>query len=393
MISPEMPESLTFFAYLLSGAKLPDINEPIMDHTKPIIGISIGDFNGIGLEVIIKTLAIKEIRDRCTPVLYGSSKVVSYHKNIVTVEDFPFQTLRTAERPNAGKINVVNCWQENVNITLGKPSDMSGKYAIISLEQAAKDLKDGLIDALVTAPVSKEALKMANFPHPGHTEYLTEFMGAKESLMMMVHDELRVGLATNHLPVAQVAGKISKELILTKLQIFNESLKVDFGIERPVIAVLSLNPHAGDGGMIGNEEERFIRPAVVEAKKGGMMALGPFPADGFFGSGQFKKFDGILAMYHDQGLIPFKTLAFGGGINFTAGIKGIRTSPDHGTGYDIAGQNVADHTSFMHAVFLAIDLARNRKDYADMRANALVKREKPAELEEEASADTLGEES
>lgn len=364
-----------------------------MNHAKPIIGISIGDFNGIGLEVILKTLAIKEIRDRCIPVLYGSSKVVSYHKNIVTVEDFPFQPLRTAERPNPDKINVVNCWQENVNITLGKPSDSSGKYAIISLEQAARDLKDGLIDALVTAPVSKEALQLADFPYTGHTEYLTEIMGAKESLMLMVHDELRVGLATNHLPVAQVAAKISKELILAKLHILNDSLKVDFGIERPVIAVLSLNPHAGDGGLIGNEEERFIRPAVVEAKKGGMMALGPFPADGFFGSGQYRKFDGILAMYHDQGLVPFKTLAFGGGINFTAGLKGIRTSPDHGTAFDIAGKNEADHTSFMHAVFLAIDLGRNRKEYADMRANALVKREKPAELEEEASAETLGEES
>lgn len=362
-----------------------------MDHTKPIIGITIGDFNGIGLEVILKTLAIKEIRDRCIPVMYGSTKVVSYHKNIVSVEDFPFHSLRTAERPFPDKINIVNCWQENVNITLGKPSDVSGKYAILSLEQAAKDLKGGLIDALVTAPVSKEALKMANFPHPGHTEYLTEVMGAKESLMLMVHDEFRVGLVTNHLPVAQVAGKISKELILAKLQIFHESLKVDFGVDRPVIAVLSLNPHAGDGGLIGNEEERFIRPAVVEAKKGGLMTLGPFPADGFFGSGQYKKFDGVLAMYHDQGLVPFKTLAFGGGINFTAGLKGIRTSPDHGTGFDIAGQNVADHSSFMHAVFLAIDLARNRKDYADMRANALVKREKPAELEEEASAETLGE--
>lgn len=354
-----------------------------MNLTRPIIGISIGDFNGIGLEVILKTLAIKEVRDRCIPVLYGSSKVVSYHKNIVSVEDFAFQQLRSAERPNPDKINIVNCWQENVNITLGKPSEESGKYAILALEQAAKDLKDRYIDALVTAPVSKEALQMANFPHPGHTEYLTQVMGAKESLMLMVNDELRVGLVTNHLAINQVAASISKELILAKLRIFNETLKVDFGIDRPIIGVLALNPHASDGGLIGNEEERFIRPAVVEAKKGGMMALGPFPADGFFGSGQYNKFDGILAMYHDQGLIPFKTLAFGGGINFTAGLNGIRTSPDHGTGFDIAGQNVADHTSFLHAVFLAIDLARNRQEYADMHANALVKREKPSELDEE----------
>ncbi|MBK8489958.1 MAG: 4-hydroxythreonine-4-phosphate dehydrogenase PdxA [Saprospirales bacterium] len=360
-----------------------------MYSTKPKIGISIGDINGIGLEVILKTLAIKEVRDRCIPIIYGSSKVVSYHKNIISVEDFPFHPLRTAERPNPDRINVVNCWQENINITLGKPTDESGRYAIISLEQAAKDLKAGLIDALVTAPVSKEALQMANFPFTGHTEYLTHEMGAKESLMLMVYDNLRIGLVTNHLPINQVAENISKELILSKLRVFYETLKVDFGLERPTIAVLSLNPHASDGGLIGNEEERFIRPAVVEAKKGGMMALGPFPADGFFGSGQFAKFDGVLAMYHDQGLIPFKTLAFGGGINFTAGLTGIRTSPDHGTGFEIAGQNAADHSSFMQAVFLAIDLARNRKEYADMHANALVKREKTAELEEESSTESL----
>jgi 4-hydroxythreonine-4-phosphate dehydrogenase len=361
-----------------------------MDDTRPKIGISIGDFNGIGLEVILKTLAIKEVRNRCIPIIYGSSKVVSYHKNIVSeAEDFPFHAVRDSQRPNPEKINVVNCWQDNVNITLGKPSEVSGQYAILSLEQAAKDLKEGYIDALVTAPVSKEALQMANFPFPGHTEYLTNTLGAKDSLMLMVHDELRVGLATNHLPVGQVADALTKELILSKLHIFNQTLKVDFGIDRPTIAVLALNPHAGDGGLIGNEEERLIRPAVVEAKKGGMMALGPFPADGFFGSGQFAKFDGILAMYHDQGLIPFKPLAFGGGINFTAGLSGIRTSPDHGTGFDIAGKNEADHTSFLHAVFLAIDLVRNRKEYADMHANALVKREKPSELDQEDTAETL----
>ena len=360
-----------------------------MHPSKPKIGISIGDVNGIGLEVILKTLAVKEVRDRCIPILYGSSKVVSYHKNIVSVEDFPFLPLRSAERPSPDRINVVNCWQDSINITLGKATDVGGKYAAISLEAAGKDLKAGYIDALVTAPVSKEALQMANFPFTGHTEYLTELMGAKDSLMLMVYDNLRIGLVTNHLPIHQVAEKITKELILSKLHIFYESLKKDFGLERPNIGVLSLNPHASDGGLIGNEEERIIRPAVVEAKKGGMMVLGPFSADGFFGSGQYAKYDGILAMYHDQGLIPFKTLAFGGGINFTAGLNGVRTSPDHGTGFDIAGQNVADHSSFMQAVFLAIDLARNRQEYADMYANALVKREKPSELEDETSADIL----
>jgi 4-hydroxythreonine-4-phosphate dehydrogenase len=360
-----------------------------MDLSKPRIGISIGDINGIGLEVILKTLAIKELRDRFIPVLYGSSKVISYHKNIISDEEFPFHPLRSAERLAPDRINVVNCWQDNINITLGKPTDISGQYAIISLEHAVKDLKDKRIDALVTAPVSKEALQMANFPYTGHTEYLQHAMGVKGSLMLMIQDELRVGLATNHLPIKQVAEAISKELILSKLHIFQDSLKIDFGIDRPTIAVLALNPHAGDGGLIGNEEERFIRPAVVEAKKGGMMVLGPFPADGFFGSGQYAKFDGILAMYHDQGLTPFKTLAFGGGVNFTAGLNAIRTSPDHGTGFDIAGKNLADHHSFMQAVFKAIDLARNRRDYFEMRSNALVRRDKPAELEDEAAAETL----
>ncbi|MCB0565668.1 MAG: 4-hydroxythreonine-4-phosphate dehydrogenase PdxA [Phaeodactylibacter sp.] len=346
------------------------------------IGISIGDFNGIGLEVILKTLLNERITDMCIPVVYGSSKVVSYHKNILE-DEVEFNATRSADKIYHDRVNIVNCWQENVNITLGKPSELSGKYAFESLEAATRDLKEGLIDALVTAPISKEAMHMANFPFPGHTEYLTQELGRSQSLMFMINDDLRIGLATNHLPLREVAEALHKELIMEKLQLMNHSLKVDFGLERPSIAVLGLNPHAGDGGVLGDEEESFIRPAIVELKKKGMLVMGPFPADGFFGSGQYRKFDAILAMYHDQGLIPFKALSFGSGVNFTAGLSRIRTSPDHGTAFDLAGKNQADPSSFRRALFLAIEIAKNRKLYDDMYANALQKRDSRSEIEGE----------
>ncbi len=346
------------------------------------IGISIGDINGVGLEVILKTLSQEKLLDYCTPVVYGSTKVVSYHKNIVGAE-LHFNSVRNVQQAETGKVNIVNCWQDNVNITLGKPSDMSGAYAYKSLEAAVADLRDRQIEALVTAPISKEAMHLANFPFIGHTEYLTDALGAGESLMFMVSDHVRIGLVTNHLPLSEVTPRLTKELILRKIQILNESLKVDFGIERPSIAVLGLNPHAGDNGLLGDEEERFIRPAVVESKKKGMVIVGPVSADGFFGSGEFRKFDAILAMYHDQGLIPFKLLSFGSGVNFTAGLGAVRTSPDHGTAFDLAGRNMADPSSFRQAIFLAIDVARNRKTYAELKKNALVIKEKPAETEED----------
>ncbi len=338
------------------------------------IGITVGDINGVGLEVILKTLNHKKIADIVTPVIYGSSKVVSYHKNIVGIESLRFQQISDISRVYNGRLNVINCWQESVNISLGQATEMSGKYAFMSLECAVADLKKGDIDALVTAPINKEAMKMADFPFVGHTEYLTSHLGSTDSLMLMVHDNLRVGLVTNHLPLGEVANSITKAAILSKLRIFSETLKMDFGIERPSIAVLSLNPHASDGGVIGNEEEKVIRPAIVEVKKKkGMLVNGPFSVDGFFGSGQFTKYDGILAMYHDQGLGPFKTLASGRGVNFTAGLMGIRTSPDHGTAFDLAGKNEADPTSFRQALFLAMDIARHRKEYLEMHENVLVK--------------------
>ncbi len=334
------------------------------------VGISIGDINGIGMEIILKTFGNEDMLKLCTPIIYGSSKVASYHRNIIG-EDFNFQQLRDARRPNLDRVNIVNCWTETVNITLGQATEESGQYALRSLEAATNDLREGLIDALVTAPINKEAMQMAGFPFPGHTEYLTENLGSGESLMFLVNEDLRVGLVTNHLPVSEVAAHINKDKIIKKIRMMADSLRIDFGIERPTVAVLGLNPHAGDGGLMGNEEEDIIRPAVVECKKNGLLVMGPYPADGFFGSGSYKKFDGILAMYHDQGLVPFKLLSFGKGVNFTAGLKGVRTSPDHGTAYDIAGKNQADSSSFIQAIFTAIDIARNRKGFYQDRENGL----------------------
>jgi len=338
------------------------------------IGISIGDINGIGLEVILKTLSNRKITELCVPVIYGSSKIVSYHKNIVGIEEFKFQSLRTADKVHTDKINIVNCWQENVNITLGKVSDAGGNYALVSLKRSVEDLQRGLIDVLVTAPINKKSMELANFKYPGHTEFLMDEFNAKECLMFMVSDELKVGLVTNHEPLAKVGSLITKERILKKLKILHDTLKIDFGIEKPTIALLGLNPHAGDNGAIGSEEDTIIRPAVIEAKKKGVLAFGPFAADSFFGSNNYRKYDAVLAMYHDQGLIPFKAMTFGTGVNYTAGLPIIRTSPDHGTGFDIVGQNLADPTSFRQAIFKAIDLHRNRKSYMEMHENPVTKR-------------------
>ncbi|MBT8221113.1 MAG: 4-hydroxythreonine-4-phosphate dehydrogenase PdxA [Bacteroidia bacterium] len=338
------------------------------------IGITIGDVNGVGLEVILKTIADERILKQISPLIYGSSKIVSYHKNIIGLQDLHFKSIGSAKDAYRDRINIVNCWNDNVTITLGKPSEESGKFAKMALEKSVEDLTNGDIDALVTGPIHKEAMQMAGFEYVGHTEMLTEASGNSESLMFMVSEDVRIGLVTNHIPISDISKNISKENILKKLQIMNDSLKMDFGITKPMIAVLGLNPHAGDGGTIGKEDEEIIRPAVVEGKKNGMMVFGPYSADGFFGSTQYKKFDGILAMYHDQGLIPFKSLTFGSGVNFTAGLKIIRTSPDHGTAYDIAGQNIADYSSFRNAVYLAIDINHNRKNYKEMHANRLKKK-------------------
>lgn len=323
--------------------------------------------------------------------MYGSTKVVAYHKNIITQENIQFFPIQTAEEAQPDRVNIINCWQDNVNITLGKPSDLGGQCAFKALERAVKDLKDGAIDALVTAPINKKAMQMANFPFIGHTEYLTDAFKAKESLMLMVSDALRIGVVTNHLPLREVAAAVTVEKVLRKIQIMSETLRVDFGIEKPTIAVLGLNPHAGDEGAIGDEDDKIVRTAIEQAKQKGILAFGPYPADGFFGSGQFNKFDGILAMYHDQGLIPFKTLSFGAGVNYTAGLAAIRTSPDHGTAYDIAGKGEADESSLIKSLFLAADIVRNRSEYLDLRANSLERRKQKA-LESETGEDEVLEE-
>lgn len=336
------------------------------------IGISIGDINGVGLEVILKNLSNPNLAKMATFIIYGSAKVVSYHKNIVDV-NLHYHQAQNIDRIHREKVNVINCWNENVNITLGKATEDGGKYAILSLEAAANDLRHGLIDALVTAPINKEAMQLANFPFPGHTEYIMNKLEAKESLMFMVHDDLKIGLVTNHLPIGDVRNTITKGLIINKIRLIHDSMKIDFGVDRPTIAVLGLNPHAGDGGAIGTADDEIVRPAIVELKKKGMMVMGPFSADGFFGSGQYKKFDAVLAMYHDQGLVPFKLLSFGEGVNFTAGLSGVRTSPDHGTAFNIAGQNLASEVSFRKAIFSAIDFVKNRKEHFDNHANPLVR--------------------
>ncbi len=337
------------------------------------VGISIGDINGIGPEVILKVFSDRRMLDQMTPIIYGSTKVIAYHKNIIEDDSIKFQGIVSAENASRGRINVINCWNDNVNISLGKATEEGGKCAHIALDKAVEDLKAKKIDALVTAPINKKAMNMANFPHAGHTEFLTQSAGRKESLMLMVNDDLRIGLVTNHLPLKDVTQSVTKERIKEKIKIFNKTLKMDYGIEKPLIAVLGLNPHAGDDGVLGEEEENIIRPVIVEAKKKGVMIMGPYPADGFFGSGQYKKFDGILAMYHDQGLVAFKSLSFGDGINNTAGLNFIRTSPDHGTAYDLAGKNAANPASMRKALFLAKDLCFNRQSFLEDRANTVEK--------------------
>lgn len=344
---------------------------------KRIIGITCGDINGIGLEVILKAIHERQLGGFLTTVIYGNTKVTAYHKNIFTQENINFNNINSPDRAEPGRINIINCWQDQVNITLGKPTAEAGQFAAIALERATADLKAGLIDALVTGPINKKAMAMAKFPFPGHTEYLTQELGAGgDSVMLMVSDVLRVGLVTNHLPVSKIAQNISQKKVLRKIEILAETLRMDFGIQKPTIAVLGLNPHAGDEGAIGDEEMSIIRPAIEQAKARGIMAFGPFPADGFFGNRQEKKYDVVLAMYHDQGLVPFKALSFGQGTNFTAGLTGIRTSPDHGTAYDIAGQGIADDSSMLQAIFLAAELSKNRANYLDMTANPLKKSKK-----------------
>jgi 4-hydroxythreonine-4-phosphate dehydrogenase len=346
------------------------------------VGISIGDINGIGPEVIMKALNDNRMLVDCTPVIYGSNKVLSYHKKNLHLRDFNYQTVNSAEEAKGKKISVINIWKDELNFDLGQPTESSGKYAFDSLESATQDLASGKIDVLVTAPISKEAMGKTTFQFPGHTEYLADLSGEEEALMMMVSPTLRVGLVTSHIALKDVNTTITKEKVVKKIKALNNSLKKDFGIRKPKIAVFGLNPHAGENGKMGSEEQEIINPAINEAKSEGIMAFGPYPADGFFGSGNKAQFDAILAMYHDQGLAAFKALSFDEGVNFTAGLPIVRTSPDHGTAYDIAGQNKASGTSMRNAIYLAVDVYRNHILEKEINADPL-----PFDLKEKKGKD------
>lgn len=335
------------------------------------IGISVGDINGIGLEVILKTLADHTIYDYCTPIVYGTTKIASFYRKALSLGEFGFNVISKAEQANGKRPNMINCWEEDVKIEPGVANATGGKYALLSLERAVSDLLDGQTDALVTAPINKHNIQSDNFNFPGHTEYIQHKAGAADSLMFLVSDDLRIGVVTGHVPVTEIAQHITKEAIVSKLALMKESLKKDFWVQKPKIAVLGLNPHAGDSGLIGSEEESIIVPAIQEANDKGVFAFGPYAADGFFANASHLKFDAVLAMYHDQGLIPFKYIAFHDGVNFTAGLPVVRTSPDHGTGYDIAGKNMASANSFRTALFEAVNIVKRRREMAELTANPL----------------------
>lgn len=334
-----------------------------------IVGISVGDLNGIGSEVILKTFEDTRMLELCTPVIFANVKIISFLKRELNLTA-AIHGIDKLDQLVVGKINVLNVWREGVDLEFGKNDATVGSYAIKSFVAATKAMKEGFVDVLVTAPINKYNIQSEEFKFPGHTDYLDKELNGN-ALMLMVHDDLRVGLLTDHVPVNEVAQQLTEKLISEKLETIINTLKQDFEIEKPKVAVLGLNPHSGDNGVIGNEEEKIIKPTLKKLFEAGNMVFGPFPADGFFGSGQYEKYDAVLAMYHDQGLIPFKTLSFGNGVNYTAGLDKIRTSPDHGTAYEIAGKGIANNESFKEAVYLAIDIFHRRNDYQELTKNQL----------------------
>ncbi|MGQ9846286.1 MAG: 4-hydroxythreonine-4-phosphate dehydrogenase PdxA [Bacteroidales bacterium] len=348
-----------------------------MNNTKLRIGITHGDINGIGYEIILKTLADSSIYDMCVPIVYGSSKIAAYYRKNIGMDNFTFNLIKYAVEAKPKRPNLINVLNDNFKIDPGVATTLSGKAAFISLERATDDLKKGFIDALVTAPINKQVLQSNQFQFPGHTEYLQSKFGSDDVLMFLISDSLKIGTLTGHVPINQVNQFIKKDLILKKLRLIHQSLEKDFGLNRPKIAVLGLNPHAGDKGLIGNEEETEIIPAIKQARDEKIMAMGPYSPDGFFASMAFKKFDAVLAMYHDQGLIPFKLLAFDTGVNYTAGLSVVRTSPVHGTAFDIADKNKANPSSFRNALFAAIDIWNKRAEYNEITKNPVtsIKRE------------------
>jgi 4-hydroxythreonine-4-phosphate dehydrogenase len=341
--------------------------------TKPVIGISCGDLNGIGIELIIKTFSDARITELCTPVIFASNKAINFYRKSVAEIPFNYQNIKEFNRVNNKQVNVFNCWEEEVAITPGQLTDTGGKYAVLSLQSAVAALKQNHIDGLVTAPIHKKNIQSTEFSFTGHTPFLKKMFDANDVVMMLCAGNFRVALVTEHIPISEVAKHITKEAIVSKLNIIHKSLQRDFGIDKPRIAVLGLNPHAGDEGLVGNEEETIIRPAIKEAKNNNMLVVGAYSADAFFARRQHEKFDAVLAMYHDQGLIPFKALAINEGVNFTAGLPAVRTSPDHGVAFDIAGKDKADTSSFITSIFQCIDIINQRAAYDENRKNPMKK--------------------
>jgi 4-hydroxythreonine-4-phosphate dehydrogenase len=340
---------------------------------RPTIGISVGDLNGIGIELILKTFADSRILEFCTPVVFANNKVLNFYRKLSPEININYNSTKDLTKINPKQLNIFTVWDEDVDIQPGQMTNTGGAYGVKSLQAAVTALKEKSIDALVTAPLHKFTMQSAEFNFTGHTPYLKQTFQADDVLMLMIAENMRVALQTEHVAIGDITKNITKELIIKKINLLKNSLKKDFGLERPRIAVLGLNPHAGDEGLVGKEEKEIIRPAVLEAKKNDCIIMGPYSADAFFARGHHEKFDGILAMYHDQGLIPFKSLALGEGTNFTAGLSAIRTSPDHGTAFDIAGQDKADESSFRAAVFAAIDIYYTRTGLAEMKRNPLRK--------------------
>ena len=345
-----------------------------MEQDKKIrVAITQGDTNGVGYEVIFKAFSDPVILELCTPIIYGSPKIAAYHKKALNL-DTSFTIINKAEEAHDGKLNLLACFDNEVKVEFGQPAKEAGDAALRALDRAMTDFRAGLYDVLVTAPINKATIQSPGFHFPGHTEYIETSVGeGQKALMILMNDTLRVALVTTHLAIKDVAKAITKEGIIQKATIFHTALKRDFRISNPRIAVLSLNPHAGDDGLLGSEEKDIIKPAINELAEKGIQAFGPYPADGFFGSGTYYRFDGVLAMYHDQGLAPFKTIALESGVNYTAGLPIIRTSPDHGTAYDIAGQGIADENSLRQAIYTAIDVFRNRRNYDEPLKNPLPK--------------------
>ena len=344
-----------------------------MEDNKIRIGITQGDINGVGYEVILKTFSDPTMLELCTPIIYGSPKVAAYHRKALDIQA-NFSIVNSATEAGYNRLSVVNCTDDEVKVEFSKPDPEAGKAALGALERAIEEYREGLIDGIVTAPINKHTIQSEEFSFPGHTEYIQERAGeGREALMILMNDVLRVALVTTHLPIRDVAQAITKEAVMQKIRIFHEALRKDFNVSNPRIAVLALNPHAGDDGLLGTEERDIIRPALQDMEKEGVFCFGPYAADGFFGNRTYEHFDGVLAMYHDQGLAPFKALSMTDGVNYTAGLPIVRTSPDHGTAYDIAGQGKADEASFRQAVYAALDVYRNRVRYEEAYAHPLRK--------------------